>query len=192
MPAASELSARATTTSVVWLRYSAVERRSSMGVTAARAAAATSPAASVRSRPLAMSAAASTSSMVGPTLPRATTRSATVPSPASVTTAAAWTTEMACARRSPSFTKMPRRPPPSASKAMLVTSSPGSSAVARKPVKNASIGMVRSSLPADETVTSAPSAYRAEMVSLAGLAVTMLPAIVARLRSCGDPTSRQA
>ena len=95
VPAARERSARSTTTSTVWLRYSAVDRRSSMGVTAAREAAATSAAASLRSRPLAMPAAASTSSMVGPTLPRATTRSDTVPSLPSVTTAAAWTTEMA-------------------------------------------------------------------------------------------------
>ena len=129
-----------------------------MGLTAARAAAATSAAASASGRPVAIPAAVSTISMVGPTLPRATTRSSTVPSGATVTTAAAWTTEMACTRLSPSLTKMPRRLLPKASNAILVTSSPGSSAVVRKPVKNSWIGMDRSPPPAEDTVTSAPSA----------------------------------
>ena len=53
------------------------------------------------------------------------------------------------------------------------------------------MGTVRS--PRTEViVTAASSATSAEMVSLAGLAVTMLPTTVARLRSGGEPTSRHA
>ena len=61
----------------------------------------------------------------------------------------------------------------------------------RNPVMNSPIGTARR--PVDEAMwTSAPSANRAEIVSLAGLAVITLPATVARLRSCGDPISRHA
>ncbi len=59
------------------------------------------------------------------------------------------------------------------------------------PVKKSRIGISR--LPPDESMTTFESrATSAEIVSLAGLAVTILPTTVARLRSCADPISRHA
>ncbi len=63
--------------------------------------------------------------------------------------------------------------------------------VFRKPVKNSLIGTCRCAS-TDSISTDASRATNAEMVSLAGLAVTIFPTTVARLRSWGEPISMQA
>ena len=98
---------------------------------------------------------------------------------------------MAWAARLPSLAQIPDSESPSVGNSIAVMSSPGCRTVERKPVKKSSRRTVRSA-PLLAMTTIASSASSAEIVSLAGLAVAMLPAIVARLRSCGDPISRQA
>jgi hypothetical protein len=168
-----------------------VARRSSIGVAASAAA---SPAARHVSAssvvPLVSSVTAGAVMMVAATLPRAIVASVTV-SPSKVTDIATWTTEMACARRRPDLTNSERTSPLVRGIEMPVTSSSSASVVVRNPVMKSWSGSTRTAS-AEATCTVAPSAVSAEMVSLAGLAVTMLPTTVARLRSCGEPTSRHA
>ena len=75
---------------------------------------------------------------------------------------------------------------------MRISISSGWSAVLRTPRKNWSKGSVRSPRSRLTRVTVASMAHSGVIVSLAGLAVTRLPATVPRLRICGAPTSQQA
>ena len=79
-----------------------------------------------------------------------------------------------------------------AGKEMRVSISSGARSTWRKPVQKSRKDIVRSPRAALRTLTVASSAISGTMESLAGLAVMMLPATVARLRICGAPTSQQA
>ena len=83
-----------------------------------------------------------------------------------------------------------RRPASGTSRPTI--SSPGSSTVAPQPGEQLPHRHPPLAPAPTAGRTTASSAHSAEMVSLAGLAVTRLPATVARFRSAGEPTSRQA